>query len=285
MTVYTRTNQLRKKTSGAFGQAIYARIGGAWNLRPIAYKRQAGAWVPFYSTIDFGWATNSIGNTGSGASASGRTYTGYNALGVFVLGTWSGTGHWEITRLSGDANIFPENSADPATRFYRDFSGVPNGTTSGTASAWFRLWVYDDITGASAYADFLVSLAWQNTIPPYGPFVFTSFGYFGSSSSAGGAGHSITVPWSGEATVDFASGGPTSGNYSYLWTRTGGDAGVSCSNPNIKTPTFSGSFTVPPASTGSQSSTWQCLVTDTVSGYSYTVTGITIGYDFANNTG
>lgn len=173
MTVYQRTTKLQKKTSGALGQMIYARVSGAWSLRPIAYKRAAGAWVPFYSTIDFGWATNTINKTGSGASASGRTYSDYGALAPFVVGTWSGTGHWLIERLGGDGAIWAENPGDPNTRFYRDFSGVANGTTSGTASGSFRLWVYDDVTGASGYADFTVNLAWQNTIPSFSPHTNT----------------------------------------------------------------------------------------------------------------
>lgn len=268
----------------------YSFALGVWGRDPSGVAQPAkgvwvynAGWVARYSVLTASVNSGAGASAaGSGASSSGTATTA--AVSTGVAGSIGAAVHsW--ASFSGDGSITCSNPSSATPTFSRLISGVASGTTSAPITGTWRNTVSDSSTGATTTADCPLSFTWQNTIPPFGPFVFSSGGFSGSGASGAGPGHSISVPWSGSATVDFASGGPVSGSYSYAWTRTGGDSGVSCSNSAIKTPTFSGTFIVPAATNDTQSAIWQCLVTDTVSGFSYTVTNIVTQYSYTNNTG
>lgn len=148
----------------------------------------------------------------------------------------------------------------------------------GSGGAWHQ--VKNGWTGSGG--------VWHQFFQNLGPFTTSGGGGSSSGSSSAGAARDITDNWSiqSSALTIPATGGPTSGSYSYAWTITG-DTGTSASfdNASLAQPTVSGSFTVGPASTDTDTVTCSCLVTDTVSGFSYTQTGITFSRTFTNNTG
>lgn len=87
-----------------------------------------------------------------------------------------------------------------------------------------------------------------------------SFFYGGIS----GAGTAVTTP----ACVITASSG--SGTYTYAWTRTSGDASTAISSAVSSSVTWSRVF----GPIGVADSVWDCVVTDSVTGATVTISGI-----------
>lgn len=91
-----------------------------------------------------------------------------------------------------------------------------------------------------------------STAPPPTPSV--TLDTYSLSVSGVGSGPFTT----GQVTATASGGTP---GYTYLWSRTGGDATISCSNTAIANPTFSASGTA----TQTKAATWICTVTDSLS--------------------
>ncbi len=72
----------------------------------------------------------------------------------------------------------------------------------------------------------------------------------------------------------------------YLWSRASASSGaITVDNTALASPTWTVDYFVPQASSDSRSEIWQCLVTDTVSGLTYTITGVSVSDSYTNNTG
>lgn len=216
-TLYSTTNKIFE-SPGNTGYSGAKIIGGALantaqsNAKGIWYSAGNTGYTMKYSTINYSRSSSSVSATGAGQSSSGRTYTAASAFGVAVTGTWSGTGHWGWQYISGDNAIAVETIGDPASRFYRDISGVANGTTSSTFTAVWRLWVYDDVTGASAYDDFTINVAWQNQIPAYSPF---------DQWIRGAQNNFVTIPVGAPSVTIYVVGGGGGGGFAIFNTNAG----------------------------------------------------------------
>jgi hypothetical protein len=262
--IYAHTSKLSASfgVGGGYGPVKLAGAAPAGNAmanaKAVWHSPGGAGYTMTYSTIDFSRTASSVSNTGSGASASGRTYTPNDQFGVAVVGTWSGTGHWHWEYVSGDGSIVVEDSGNPGSRFFRDIAGVANGTTSSTYSAVWRLWVYDDVAGASAYDDFTINVAWQNTIPAY-----TQISLSGPTS-AGDECHVGLAPGNCTATAGATltlSGGPSSP--SYTWSYVSGDNTVSTAGQGTLSFSVGKNFHVNNAGSGpSVTSTWRCTAHD-----------------------
>lgn len=120
----------------------------------------------------------------------------------------------------------------------------------------------------------------------YGPFTAASAGASGSSSSGTGPPQTIHVVQDQDCDpIHVASGGPTSGSFSYAWTVDSADSGVTMSNLTTSSPHAHYDFFVGPQDAATKQATMHCLMTDTVSGLSYTLAGVQMSYTFNNNTG
>src|SRR6185312_7808514 len=117
----------------------------------------------------------------------------------------------------------------------------------------------------------------------YGPFTASQSGFISSGSSITGPGHSITQGFSLTGTLP-KSGGPTSGSFNYFWSVVSGAGDIVCSNPNIESPNFTGSISVPQQPTLSKSAVWNVHIVDTVSGFTYDL-HVNVQYTYTNNTG
>lgn len=119
-----------------------------------------------------------------------------------------------------------------------------------------------------------------------GPFVAGSSGASGSSSNAAGPPVTVHVVQDQDCDpIHVVSGGPTSGSFTYAWTVDSADSGVTMSNLTTASPHAHYDYFVPQQSTGLKQATMHCLMTDTVSGLSYTLNGVVMQYSFTNNTG
>lgn len=248
-------------------------------------RRNSGntAWVWVYSTPDVTAGVSGSG-AGSGASTSG---TAARSLSASPGGVNSGTLTYGWARQSGDTGTYVDSSTAQNPTLKQDFSSVANGTTSTGSSSVWRCTITDTVTGAQAYSDVSISaFSWQNTIPALGPFVYTAAPASSSGASSAGAGitiHRVVTP---STTATFSSGGPISGSMTYGWSRTSGASGsITINNAALQSPTWTIDYLVPQATSDSRSETWQCLVTDTVSGLTYTITGVTVSDSYVNNTG
>lgn len=119
-----------------------------------------------------------------------------------------------------------------------------------------------------------------------GSFVYTASSATTSGASGTGAGQTIHRVSHPTTTATFSSGGPISGSMTYLWSRTSASSGaITIDNTALASPTWTVDYLVPQATADSRLETWQCLVTDTVSGLTYTITGVSVGDSYTNNTG
>lgn len=279
------TTHLRGNSGALPAGLVYGKFGGNTLPAKYVYVQSGGAPVGIYSVLSAS-AADVSNTTASGESSSGTATTGTPGLSV---GGNVGSLGYSWTRTGGDTSCICDAPTSANPTFHRDFSSVPNGAASGIITANWTCTITDTLTGAVTTVSITSSHQWTNTIPAYGPFTASYVGWSSSGASAAGAGHTITVNWGplgGTITVP-ASGGPTSGSYSYAWSRTSGDSTIACSNTAIISPTFSQSsstFFVTQQDTSTDSAIWNCRITDTVSGYYYDLT-VTPQYTFTNNTG
>lgn len=173
--------------------------------------------------------------------------------------------------LQDIANEFGGSHPLALSNYYAGGPFVPSGTTGTNGPV--------PTSGPLNLANFYGT---QN----YGPFTAASAGAAGSSSNGGGP--PVTVHVVQDETCDpihVASGGPTSGSFSYAWTADSVDSGVTLSNLTTSSPHAHFDFTVGAQQSVIAQATMHCLMTDTVSGFSTTLTGVQMSYTFTNNTG
>jgi hypothetical protein len=174
--------------------------------------------------------------------------------------------------LQDIANEFGGGHPIALSNYYAGGPHVPSGT-SGT---------YGPVpsSGAISIQNFYGTRA-------LGPFVAGSSGGSSSGASGGGAGHTINDIADVTATASVVSGGPTSGSFSYLWAITSGPSSGSAtlSNSTLATCNIHFNWYIAAASSDSNTVIASCTITDTVSGYSSTVTGVNISRGYTNNTG
>lgn len=261
---------------------VYGKAGGTTSPAKGVYVQNAGVAKLVYST-----PTVSVSNTGaasgSGGSSSGTVSASVTATpGGYGSGnysySYSGGGGYSITSGVGTAN--PTFSATP--------TGAPASGLSTIPAATWTCTLTDNVTGATYSNNFTVGpFTWNNTTAAYGPFTASGGGYSGSGSSPTGTARTVSEPWSGQSsplTVP-ASGGPTSGNFSYNWSITSGGHSPSFNDHTLAQPTISDTFSIPAQATLTDTITAQCVITDNVSGYSYTLTGVTFSFTYTNNYG
>lgn len=111
-----------------------------------------------------------------------------------------------------------------------------------------------------------------------GAFTVAANNYAGS-----GSGTSSSFPWNGSSTASVGSGGPTSGDFTYLWTYVTGGV-YSHSGENTATLNISHTGSCPAASTVTDSTTWNIHMVDNVSGQS-SDKQVTFSYQYTNNSG
>lgn len=120
----------------------------------------------------------------------------------------------------------------------------------------------------------------------YGPFTAASAGASGSGSNGGGPPVTVHVVHDEDCDpIHVASGGPTSGSFSYAWTVDSIDSGVTMSNLTTSAPHAHFDFFVGPQISDTRTVVLHCLMTDTVSGFSTTLSNVQMSYTFTNNTG
>lgn len=120
----------------------------------------------------------------------------------------------------------------------------------------------------------------------FAPFVAGSSGASGSSSNGGGPPVTVHVVQDQNCDpIHVVSGGPTSGSFSYAWTVDSSDIGVTMSNLATSAPHAHYDYTVGPQDTITKTAVMHCLMTDLVSGFSYTLTNVQMSFTFTNNTG
>lgn len=281
-TIIQRTSVMFRYPETLVGR-VYKRVSGAWVETPNIRRFSGGSEIGRYSTPDVNCSGGGA-NTSSGASSSGTAS-------VQLFATPGGS-YWSLnyswSYVSGDTGVYLSSTTAQNPVANRDFSGVANGTTSSGVSAVWQCTVTDPETGAETYSQVSIgALAWQNTIPAFGPFTASGGGFDGSDFSGGGAGHTITKPWSGQSAPISISGGPTSGSFSYAWHLDSDTHGSTAAfdNSALEQPTISDSFIIPEDDSVTDTVTCHCVITDTVSGYSYTLSGVTFTFEYTNNTG
>lgn len=121
---------------------------------------------------------------------------------------------------------------------------------------------------------------------PFGHFVAGSSGASGSGSSAAGPAQTLHVVQDQDCDpIHVVSGGPTSGSFSYAWTVDSIDSGVTMSNLTTASPHAHYDFFVQAQASITKQATMHCLMTDLVSGLSYTLNNVQMSYSYTNNTG
>lgn len=173
--------------------------------------------------------------------------------------------------LQDIANEFGGSHPLSLSNYYAGGPHVPSGTTGTNGPV--------PTSGPLNLTNFYGTAA-------YGPFTAASAGAAGSSASGGGAPVTIHVVQDEDCDpIHVASGGPTSGSFSYAWTVDSVDSGVTMSNLATVSPHAHFDYFVGAQQTVTKQATMHCLMTDTVSGFSYTLTGVQMSYTFTNNTG
>ena len=145
----------------AITKGVWGHDGSSFKPAKFVFGKSAGgSWIPRYSVLSASASGGS--HTDSGASSSG---TASVVAGVNTVSGSYATVSYVWTRLSGSQISCSANIATPT--WSCPFTGVANGTTSGTVSESFRVTITDDNTGATTTADITINLAWQNTIPAF----------------------------------------------------------------------------------------------------------------------
>lgn len=211
-----------------------------------------------FSALSASLSPTSLSGTGTGASV---TTSGSVTIAV-TGGSGSYAYAWE--RVSGSTGISASSPALATTSFTA--TGL---IESETRAAVWRGAVTDTVTGAVVHTANTVSVELTRSAAALSAFLDPSSL---SGSSTGGV-----VTTSGSVTV-YASGG--SGAYAYAWERVSGSSVPSANSPS----SVSTGFTTSSIAAGAtQSTTWRCVVTDTVS-LATTVTGsvsISLSRDYA----
>jgi hypothetical protein len=258
----------------------YIGDAGAYRTPKNGYVGVGGLWKPFYSTI--GASASSVAGSASGAAASGTVATTSSLPNTVISGTPIGVVAYFWSCTAGPCpSIVSQGDLNP--RFSASVGSASCQSSVTTNSTWYV--AATDAIGTTVNSNNInVALTWNNTTSCVGPFtVSASNSFYNAGECNGGASHSCPFTWLGNSTVTI-SGGPVSGNMSYSWTYVSGVTPTSTSGTNTANFGMSKSSTCPPATSCTESSTWNVHVIDLVSGYTADAQAQFFG-DFLNNTG